>query len=274
MSMSMPHVLTIEDPDDTRVAEYRHMNDQAMRRRMEGDHFFLSEGWLSIEHLIATGHRFRSVLLSPSRVNRFAPFLERPELQGVQVFVAANDVMRDIVGFDMPRAVVMSMDRQPLVSLSELLVSTERLVVLEGLNDDANVGAIARAARAFGVGALVLSPTTADPYYRRTVRVSMGEILYMQIARIERQDWPSALTKMHDAGFETWAMTPDSRAATIWTTEVPRRLAMLFGAEGPGLTEEATTLAGMQVRIPISDEVDSLNVGHAAAITLAAVARS
>lgn len=269
----MDGITEIHDPDDPRVGEYRRMNDQAARRQMEGDEYFLSEGWLSIEHLISTQHRFRSVLLSPSRLNRFRPFMDRPELMDVPVHVAERDVMRELVGFDMPRAVVMSMDRQPLVAVDELLATTRRLVVLEALNDNENVGAIARAARAFGVDAILLSPTCTDPYYRRTVRVSMGEILHMRVARAARDEWPDVLAAVHTAGFETWAMTPAGGAEDLWGMEVPNRLALMFGAEGPGLTEDALSLATAQVKIPISAQVDSLNVGHAAAITLAAITR-
>lgn len=249
------------------------MNDQPTRRTMEGDEYFLSEGWVSIDHLIETQHRFRSVLLSPSRVNRFRPFMERPELTGVPVYVAEADVMQQIAGFEMPRAVVMAVDRKPLETVASLAATSRRLVILEALNDNENVGAIARAARAFGVDGLILSPTCTDPYYRRTVRVSMGEILHMRLARVGPAEWPTVLAAVHDAGFETWAMTPADEADDLWAVPVPDKLAIMLGAEGPGLTDEAISAATRQVRIPIRPTVDSLNVGHAAAITLAAVDR-
>lgn len=238
---------------------------------MEGDEYFLSEGWVSIDHLMQTEHRFRSVLLSPSRVTRFLPYTARSELDGVPIFVAEAEVMHHIVGFAMPRAVVMSLDRQPLVPVADLLATTDRVLVLEGLNDNENVGAIARAARAFNVNALLLSPTCTDPYYRRTVRVSMGEILHMRVARADRDHWPSVMEDLHAAGFATWAMTPGDHAGSIWEEPIPDRLAVMLGAEGPGLTQDMLDQATRQVRIPISRDVDSLNVGHAAAITLAAI---
>lgn len=240
---------------------------------MEGDEYFLSEGWVSIDHLIETQHRFRSVLLSPSRVNRFRPFMERPELKDVPVYVAEADVMQEIAGFEMPRAVVMAVDRKPLETVASLAATSRRLVILEALNDNENVGAIARAARGFGVDGVILSPTCTDPYYRRTVRVSMGEILHMRLARAEQAEWPTVLAAVHDAGFETWAMTPADEADDLWAVPVPDKLAIMLGAEGPGLTDEAISAATRRVRIPIRPTVDSLNVGHAAAITLAAVDR-
>ncbi|WP_040492587.1 TrmH family RNA methyltransferase, partial [Ilumatobacter nonamiensis] len=204
----MERTTVVSDADDRRLADFRRLNDQAARREMEGDEYFISEGWVSIERLIDSRHVFRSVLLSPSRVKRFLPFTERPELIGVPVYVAEREVMRDIVGFDLPRGVLVSAQRRPLTSIDALASSSTRVIVLEALNDNENVGAIARAARAFDVDGVLLSPTCTDPYQRRTVRVSMGEILHMRVARATRDEWPDALDVLHAAGFETWAMTP------------------------------------------------------------------
>lgn len=83
---------------------------------------------------------------------------------------------------------------------------------------------------------MVLSPTCTDPYHRRTVRVSMGEILHMRVARASADGWPGALDTLHSHEFETWAMTPDPKAEDLWGADVPDRLAIMLGAEGPGLT--------------------------------------
>jgi len=265
--------ITIDDPDDPRLADYRELNDQAARTAIEGAEFFMSEGWMSIERLIDSGHRFRSALLSPSRVRRFLPYLDRPELAGVPVYVADGEVMDRVVGFHLPRGVLVSAARRPLVTVEELARTSQRLVVLEGLNDDENVGAIARAARAFDVDGLVLSPTCTDPYHRRTVRVSMGEILHVRVARAAPTEWPEVLDVLHAAGFASWALTPAKDATDLWAVDAPVRIALLLGAEGPGLTPEAMRMASRRVRIPISHAVDSLNVGHAAAIALAAISR-
>lgn len=269
----MADVITIDDADDPRLADYRRLNDQAARRKMEGDEFFMSEGWKSIDRLIDSGHRFRSALLSPSRVDRFLPFLERPELADVPVYVADEAVMHGIVGFHLPKCVLVSAFRQPLVTIDELAARGSRIVVLEALNDNENVGAIARASRAFGIDGMLLSPTCTDPYYRRTVRVSMGEILHLRVARATPKEWPSALETLHAAGFQSWAMTPAADALDLWTVEIPERLAVVLGAEGPGLTGAAMSAATHRVQIPISADVDSLNVGHAAAVTFAAIRR-
>lgn len=269
----MDGTIAITDADDPQVSEFRHLNIQATRRDMEGDEYFLSEGWMGIERLIDSHHEFRSVLLSPSRVNRFRPFMARPGLAGVPVYVAERDVMHDIVGFDLPRAVLASAVRQALQTVERLAATADRLVVLEALNDDENVGAIARAARAFDIDGMLLSPTCTDPYHRRTVRVSMGEILHMRVARAAPDEWPDVLDTLHQRGFESWAMTPAADAVELWSAAVPERLAIVLGAEGPGLTDAVLDRATTRVRIPISPVVDSLNVGHAAAITFAAISR-
>ena len=266
-------VTYIDDADDSRVDDYRELNSIAVRAEMEGDEFFMGEGYVPIERMLDSGHRLRSVLLHPKRVNRFIPTMGRPELAGVPVYVAEQDVIAEIVGFNMYRSVLASGFRAPMPTVRDLARSCRRLVVLEALNDDQNIGAIARAARAFGIDGIVISPTCNDPYQRRTVRVSMGEILHMPVARASADDWPAAIDTLHSSGFRTWAMTPDSGASDLWDLPIPDRLAIVLGAEGHGLegaTMEATT---SRVRIPISSDVDSLNVGHAAAVTFAAVGR-
>ncbi|WP_395153450.1 TrmH family RNA methyltransferase [Ilumatobacter sp.] len=266
--------IAITDPADARVDDYRELNNQAARTAMEGDEFFMAEGYLAIDRLIDSGHRLRSVLLGTSRVERFAPYLEHPALMDVPVLVADRSVMQGIVGFNLHRGVLASAFRKPMPTVAELAATATRIAVLEALNDNENVGAISRAARAFGIDGIVISPTCTDPYYRRTVRVSMGEVLHMPIARASADDWPGALDTLHEAGFETWAMTPADDAVDLWATAIPERLAIVLGAEGPGLEQSTLQRATRRVRIPISPDVDSLNVGHAAAITFAATSRS
>ena len=163
--------------------------------------------------------------------------------------------------------------RRPLRDVSELLDGAHRIAVLEGLNDNENLGAIARAAKAFGIDGLLLDPTCTDPYTRRTVRVSMGEVLNLPMSRPAPDQWAGALREVRDAGFEMWAMTPASSAENLWSLTIPDRVAVLLGAEGPGLTRTALDAADRLVRIPIDSTVDSLNVGQAAAVTFAAVTR-
>lgn len=269
----MSGAITVTSADDPLVSDYRQLGNRVARRRIEGNEFFISEGWMSIERLCDSQHRFRSALLSPSRVKRFQPFLGRSELQDIPFYVAERDVMHDIVGFDLPRGVLISADRRPLTTVNELAATSNRLVVLDGLDDDESVGAIARVARAFGVDGLVLSPTCTDPYHRRTVRVSMGEILQMRVAQPNLTEWLEVLKALHRHGFESWAMAPAGHADSVWDIATPERLAVVFGTEKSGVDPQTLAAATRRITIPIDPSVGTLNVGHAAAITFAALAR-
>jgi len=261
-------LVPIEDAADPRLADYFELTDVAARQRREGGEFFIAEGPVAIERLLESDHAVRSVLVSLAKYERLAPLLDG---LAQPVYIAATDVLKAIVGFDIHRGAVASADRRQLPTLDVLVRTARRIAVLEGLNDPENLGAIARSARAFGIDALVLDPTCIDPYYRRTVRVSMGEILFLPVARAA--NWRAGLETIRDAGFEVWALTPRRDAIDLWSLPIPGRLALLFGAEGPGLSREALDAASAEVRIPIASDVDSLNVAAAAAVAFAAIAR-
>jgi tRNA G18 (ribose-2'-O)-methylase SpoU len=261
----------IDDADDPRLGDYRELKDAAARRRIEGDQLFIAEGPVAIERMIASGHAVRSVLLDDRKYARLAELVDP---LGVPVYVVDNRLLHDIAGFDLHRGAIAAGTRQPVSSLDALARSSRRLALLEGLNDPENLGAIARSARAFGIEALVLDPTCIDPYTRRTVRVSMGEVLFLRWCRIDADDWPRrAVVTLHDLGFETWAMAPAHDGEDIWTLTPPHRLAVALGAEGPGLSRALLRAATRRVRLPIHPDVDSLNVAAAAAVTFAVVDR-
>jgi len=265
--------VTITDAGDRRLDDYRALNDQVFRRRYESDEMFIVEGYVAIDRLLESDHVVRSVLLAPSRVERFAHHRAALDERGVVVFVAERAVIAEVVGFDLHRGVLACAERRPPADVTDLLTGANRIAVLEGLNDNENLGAIARAARAFGLDGLLIDPTCTDPYSRRTVRVSMGEVLTLTIARATSDTWPEVLADVADAGFEVWAMTPDFGADDLWAASVPDRVAVALGAEGPGLSRAVLAAADRRVRIPISADVDSLNVGQAAAVTFAALSR-
>jgi tRNA G18 (ribose-2'-O)-methylase SpoU len=266
-------VIEIADAVDPRLDDYRSLNDQAYRRRYEGDSCFIAEGYVAIDRLIESGHTVRSVLLAPSRQERFAVNAQALTAAGVPVYVADRSVIAAVVGFDLHRGVIACADRRPPPSIARLVAGATRIGVLEGLNDAENLGAISRAARAFGVDGLIIDATCTDPYSRRTVRVSMGEVLTLPIARVQAADWAEIGNRLREDGFESWAMTPSADAEDLWSADVPERLAVMLGAEGPGLSRTALAAADRRIRIPISPTVDSLNVAQAAAVTFAAITR-
>lgn len=152
------------------------------------------------------------------------------------------------------------------------LVRDARLVaVLEGVNDHENLGALFRNAAALGVDAVLMGPRCSDPLYRRSVRVSMGHVLRVPFAELPGP-WPASLDVLRAAGLRVAALTPAAGAVPLAASELRgERVALLLGAEGPGLSPEALAAADLKVRIPMSAGVDSLNVATAAAVAFHAV---
>ena len=257
--------VVITDPADPRVDAYR-----ALRAR-ESTEVMWAEGPTVVERLLATSLGVRSLLLTPAA---HARLLDRCgallAAKGADIWVAEQAVVNAIVDFDLHRGAIAVAERPTFGTLDTVISGARRLVVLEGVNDHENIGAIARTARALGADGMLLDPTCTDPFYRRSVRVSMGEVLHLPIARAAMDAIAAALDA---AGVAVWALTPRADAADIATLAPPARLALLLGAEGPGLSAEALA-RHTPVRIPIRDEVDSLNVGHAVAAALAVVATS
>lgn len=252
----------IDDPADPRVADFVSLTDVVLRRRLEpAEGLFIAEGVQVVERALRAGYRLRSAFVSSKAVD-----LLRPLLAGaaVPVFVADQDVIRRVAGFHVHRGVLASFARKPLPSVDEVLRSARRVVVLEDTNNPTNLGAVARSAAALGMDALLLSPECADPLYRRAVRVSMGEVFALRYARFDA--WPDGLPALADHGFRLLALTPDPRATPIADAHLSDRVAVLLGAEGPGVSAGAMARADERVRIPMAVGVDSLNVAAAAAV--------
>jgi tRNA G18 (ribose-2'-O)-methylase SpoU len=114
--------------------------------------------------------------------------------------------------------------------------------------------------------AVLLGPRSCDPLYRRAVRVSMGQVFAVPYAYLEH--WPESLGDLRRAGFRVLALTPHPDAVPLDRVVVgdDDRVALVLGAEGPGLSEEAMAASDERVRIPMAAGVDSLNVAAAAAV--------
>jgi len=278
-----PTRVPIDDPADPRVAAYAGLTDAQLRAAVEapdpatpGDlGSFIVEGHLALDALLASPYPVRSLLVSDPQVDRVAPALAGLADE-VPLFVATQAVVEATVGFPLHRGVVACASRVAPVDAADLVGSAQRLLVIEGVNDHENLGGLFRNAAAFGVDAVLLDPTTADPLYRRSVRVSLGHVLRVPFARLE--PWPATLELLHTAGIETVALTPDPAAtpiaqlaAELAARHRPTPLALLVGAEGPGLTAATRQASARRVRIPMAAGVDSLNVATAAAVALHAL---
>ena len=140
------------------------------------------------------------------------------------------------------------------------------LIVLEDLTDVDNLGAIARHAAAFGADAILLSPRSADPFYRKAIRVSLGSVFTVPIVRLAR--WPDQLQALRAEGVSLVGAVLDPDAVPLIDFARPARVALMFGAEGPGLSPAARAACDHRVTIPMSPGADSLNVATAAALFL------
>ena len=258
--------IEITEAEDPRIADYVGLRDADLRADLEGrERIFIVEGANALQRLLAAPLRTRSVLVTPKQHIRLSGLLDGLD---VPVYVASREVLAGVAGFDLHRGVVASADRPDDPGLDAVLERSATVVALEALNDQENLGAIARSSRALGADAIVLDPTCADPYYRRVVRVSMGEVLHLPVTRV--RDWRDGLERIAGAGFCLAALTP-AGDTSLFDWRPSERVALLLGAEGPGLSTEALAAAHVRVRVPIRADVDSLNVGHAAAVALAFV---
>lgn len=255
----------IDDPADPRVADYMALTDVALRTRFEPpEGVFIAEGELVIRRAVRAGFRLRSLLASHRMLAASPDLVE--VAGGAPVYVASPAVLKALTGFQVHRGALASVARRPLPAAAELVEAATRLVVLEDVNSHTNLGAVFRCAAALGMDAVLLSPSCTDPLYRRSVRVSMGEVLTMPYARLE--PWPSALAAVREAGYTLLALTPDQAAEPLDRVgpELRGRVAVLLGTEGPGLSGPALAAADRRVRIPMARGVDSLNVAAAAAV--------
>ena len=255
--------VVVEDPSDPRLADYVDLADPDLRRRIEAEQgFFIAESPLVVRRLIESGRVVRSVLVTPAQYDVLSDVLA-----DLRVYVASDAVLRRVVGFNLHRGAVASADRWPMPPVETVLDGARRVAVLERVNDHENLGVLFRSAAALGVDAVLLDLECSDPLYRRCVRVSIGHVLRIPWTRIE------SVEDIRRAGFTTFALTPGAESVSIDTVEWPERAALLFGAEGPGLSDTWIGAADVRVRIPMATGADSLNVATAAAVAFYAATR-
>ena len=259
-------LIEVTDPSDPRLDDFRNLTDADVRPDRRG--IVIAEGTNVVTRLAYSAYPMRAVFGTPAKVDILREVLADRE---VPVYVCDKWLLSEVVGFRVTRGVLAAASRPRPWSAQDLLASARRVAVLEGLNDFENLGALFRNAAAFGVDAVLLDPTCADPLYRRSVRVSMGHVLRVPFATLPG-DWPASLALVRSAGLRVLALTPDGRADDLRAVPPPQHWAVLLGAEGPGLTAAALAAADQLVRIPMAPEVDSLNVATAAAVAFAHLA--
>jgi tRNA G18 (ribose-2'-O)-methylase SpoU len=258
-------IIDIADPDDPRVDDFRDLNSVDRRPDLPGGKgLVIAEGVLVVQRMLASRFVPHALLGTDRRRVELDP-----DLRGAAVpyYRASAEVMARVVGFHLNRGVLAAARRSAELMLPEIVGSARTIAVLEGVNDHENLGSIFRNAAGLGVDAVLFGPGCADPLYRRAVRVSMGHALLVPFAKARQ--WPGDLNLLRDDGFSLLAMTPDRDAkpmAAAVSAAGRSKLAILVGAEGPGLTEAAMRASDIRVRIPMSRGTDSLNVATAAAL--------
>ncbi|MCX4093296.1 TrmH family RNA methyltransferase [Nocardia sp. alder85J] len=258
----MAVVIDIDDPDDPRVADFRDLSAADRRPdRPGGRGLVLAEGVVVVQRMLTSRFTPFALFGVGRRYEQLAA-----DLAGVDIpyYRAEAEVMAEVVGFHLNRGVLGAARRPPEPALADLLASARTVAVLEGVNDHENIGSIFRNAAGLGADAVLFGGSCADPLYRRAVRVSMGHVLRVPFAQLPV--WPDNLELLRDKGFRIIALTPDPAAATLAAAMSGERVALLLGAEGPGLTAAAMAAADVRARIPMSAGTDSLNVATAAAM--------
>ena len=261
---AMAELIRIDDPADPRLADYAALTDAELRKVYEREHgVLIAEGPNPVRELVTSPYPVRSLLVADDRLDRVDALFERLD---APVYVVTQALLHEVVRFKLHQGVIACGSRLPPRSTSDVLQAARRIAVLEGLNDHENLGTLFRSARGLGVDGVLLGAGCADPLYRRSVRVSMGHVLHVPHARVDHL--AAAVPDLHAAGFRTVALTPAPDAMDLRDVEVADRdrVALLLGAEGPGLTEAALEAAQVRARIPMHGGVDSLNVATAAAI--------
>ena len=262
--------ISVASVDDPRLDDFRNVSDPAL---MRGRGLFVAEGRLAVQRLLASRFRTRALLIIESALEGLAASLTAGrEDREVDVYITDSVQLRLVTGFRFHRG-CLGLGERPgsEENVAELPPAApgRPLVVLDGVSDPDNVGSIFRNAAAFGAAAVMLSPTCADPLYRKAIRTSMGTTLQLPFRVAD--EWPGVLERIREAGARVVALTPLEPAVDI--EAFVRRgagvgVALLLGNEGDGVSRAALDLCDERVRIDIAPAVDSLNVANAAAIAL------
>jgi tRNA G18 (ribose-2'-O)-methylase SpoU len=261
----MTDVVDVDDPADPRLDDFRDLNSIDRRPDLpSGKGLVIAEGVLVVQRMLASRFVPKAFLGTDRRLGELAD-----DLRGASApyYRASAEVMAAVIGFHLNRGVLAAAPRPPAPSVQEVVNGARTVAVLEGVNDHENLGSMFRNAAGLGVDAVVFGMGCADPLYRRAVRVSMGHALLVPYASYV--SWPGDLHMLRDKGFALVAMTPDRDAQTMAVAMealVDEKVAILVGAEGPGLTERTMRASDVRVRIPMARGTDSLNVATAAAL--------
>ncbi|MGN8875116.1 TrmH family RNA methyltransferase [Pseudoflavonifractor sp. HCP28S3_F10] len=267
----MSDIIEIRDLNAPGLEVFTHLTEAQLRNRLEPEKgVFIAESPKVIQRALDAGCVPISLLMERRHIEGQAREIIA-RCGGVPVYTGDRELLSTLTGYQLTRGVLCAMRRPPQPGMAELCAGARRVAVLEGIVDSTNLGAIFRSAAALGMDAVLLTPTCCDPLCRRAVRVSMGTVFQVPWTRIGREsgDWPHpGLEQLQALGFQTAAMALNDTSVSI---EDPRlagtdKLAIVLGTEGDGLSPHTIAACDYTVRIPMSHQVDSLNVAAASAV--------
>ena len=267
-------LVRIASIDDSRLDPFRKgMGDARLRDGEAGGvPLFLAESARAVERALDAGIVPHAMLLEEKWLDPLRDLVGRvlDAAPDVPAMVASPQQFAQVTGYSLTRGALTAMVRPPLPSARDVLRGARRVAVLEDVNNYANIGGIFRSAAALGIDAVLVTPSCHDPLFRRAARISRGAVFQVPWTRIghERGWAEEGIPLLHGLGFQVAAMALHDESVTLDDPRLARieRLAVVLGAEGPGLSDETIRLADWTVLIPMMHGVDSLNVAAASAV--------
>ncbi|MDO4496268.1 MAG: RNA methyltransferase [Bacteroidales bacterium] len=257
-------IYSIQSLDDERVAPYATLTEAQLRNRLHAEEaIFIAESPKVIYVALDSGYEPLSLLCEEKHIEGDAASIIVRCGQSLPIYTGTREILASLTGYTLTRGVLCAMRRPQSPQIKDILADARRIVVIDGVVDTTNIGAIFRSAAALGIDAVLLTTNSCDPYNRRAVRVSMGSVFLVPWTWLD-----GSLTSLHDYGFETAAMALTDKSVSLDDPKLKsiEKLAIVMGTEGDGLPQDTIAEADHVVRIPMSHQVDSLNVAAAAAV--------
>lgn len=270
--MNNIHVIEITDFNDPALDVFARLTENQLLNRHEPEKgLFIAESPKVIERALDGGYEPVSLLMETKHLHAdfTKPLLEK--CGAITVYTAPFEVLTQLTGFQLTRGMLCAMRRRPLPSVEEVCRHAKRIAILENVMNPTNVGAIFRSAAALHMDAVLLTPASSNPLYRRSSRVSMGTVFQVPWTFIgsDERNWPEdGIQLLHSLGFKTAAMALSDDSVSIDHPELiqEEKLAVILGTEGDGLSSATIADCDYTVKIPMSHDVDSLNVAAASAV--------
>lgn len=261
----------IHSIDIPELSIFRTLKQQDNHRK-EG--LFVAEGHFVVERLLKTSLRIRSVLFTPAWLETFHSELEkRPEM--IDVFIGEKQELATITGYELHQFIMACAEIPQAQTIDTIIKSNKSpvlLVALDGLTSSDNVGLVLRNCAAFGVHALIAGETSADPWLRRAVRKSMGNVFKVPI--VYSGSLVDTIKKLRDEnGIEVFGAQVTRESLPLYTVSLKNNCCIVMGNEGSGVSRNVLDACSKPLYIPMAEGVDSLNVSSAAAIILSEAVR-